>query len=300
MPDAPLVTIAIPTYNRAGSHLPGVIEAALDQTWTNIEVLVGDNASTDDTPAVVGRYADPRLVHVRHPVNLGANGNFNRLLELARGEWFLLLHDDDLVDPRFVEVCLKSRQPGVEYGVIRTGVRAIDGEGRVLKERPNTVQGPRPVDLYRAWFRAKTGMYLCNTLYRTAALRAIGGWHSLHNLLEDNYAVVKITAAWPRLEVRDVLASFRYSYDQRTFQVPVHEWCEDFLGLLDLITRQVNAGERADIEEKGRRFFGELCVRRANVVASPLRRLRARLQVARSFGLRTLRLGWRLPSSSPQ
>ena len=298
MPDVPLVTIAIPTYNRAGSYLPGVIEAALDQTWTNIEVLVGDNASTDDTPAVVARYSDPRLLHVRHPVNLGANGNFNRLLELARGEWFLLLHDDDLVDPRFVEVCLKSRQPGVEYGLIRTGVRAIDGEGRVLKERPNVVRGAKPVDLYRAWFRAKTGLYLCNTLYRTSALRAIGGWHSLHNLLEDNYALVRILANWPRLDVAEVMASFRYTYDQRTFQVPVREWCEDFLGLLKLISSQVNSGERDEIEAMGRRFFGQLCVRRANAIAPPLRRLQARIQVARAFGLQTLRLRWDLPSST--
>jgi glycosyltransferase involved in cell wall biosynthesis len=263
----------------------------------NVEVLVGDNASTDDTPAVVASYADPRLRHLRHERNLGANGNFNELLDEARGEWFLLLHDDDLVDARFVEACLSARVPGVEYGFIRTGVRAIDAEDRVLRSRPNRVGGARPVDLYRAWFSARTGLFLCNTLYRAEALRSIGGWHSLHNLLEDNYALVRIMASWPRLDVEEVLASYRYTYDQRTFQVPVQEWCEDFLGLLELITAQVPAGERRDIEAMGRRFFGELCVRRANVIASPFRRLRARLQVARAFGLRSLRLGWRLPSS---
>ena len=133
MPDAPLVTIAIPTYNRAATYLPGVIEAALDQTWSNIEVLVGDNASTDDTPAVVARYSDPRLVHVRHPVNLGANGNFNRLLELARGEWFLLLHDDDLLDPDFVSKCMAALAGRSQTGVIRTGHDRYDRrtQGRV-------------------------------------------------------------------------------------------------------------------------------------------------------------------------
>ena len=297
--DAPLVTIGIPTYNRAHSYLRGVIRAALAQTWPNIEVIVGDNASTDDTPKVVGSFDDPRLRLLRHPKNLGANGNFNSLLDEARGEWFLLLHDDDLVDPDFVETCLGARKAGVDYGFIRTGVRAINGEGRILKERPNEVEGDRPADLYRAWFRARTGLFLCNTLYRTEALREIGGWKSLHNLLEDNFALTKIMARHPFLNVRDIRASYRYSYDQRAYQVPVNDWCEDFLALLELIDGVVDAQDRPEIHASGSRFFGQLCVRRANAIASPLRRLRARLAVATHFGVRTLRQPWSLPSHGP-
>jgi glycosyltransferase involved in cell wall biosynthesis len=296
--DKPLVTIAIPTFNRAHSYLRGVIEAALAQTWEPLEILVGDNASTDQTPELIASFHDSRIRHLRHPENIGANGNFNRLLEEARGEWFLLLHDDDLVDPPFVETCLRTREPGVAYGFIRTGVRAIDSNGRVLKEHLNPIEGSRPEDLYRAWFRSQIGLFLCNTLYRTAALREVGGFRSLHQLLEDNYALVKIMGRYPYLDVPEVLASYRYTHDQRTFQVPVGEWCEDFRGLLKMIVAQVEPAQREDLERMGRRFFGFLCVNRANAIESPWRRTRARLTVARHFGYRSLRHRWSLPSFS--
>ncbi len=294
----PLVTIAIPTYNRAESYLRGVIESALAQTWQPLEIIIGDNASTDATPQVIAGYDDPRIRHLRHAENIGANGNFNSLLDEAAGEWFLLLHDDDLVDPTFVETCLGAQADDARYGFIRTGVRAIDSEGRVLKERSNRIPGDRPEDLYRAWFRSKIGLFLCNTLYRTDALREIGGFHSLHYLLEDNYALVKIMQRWAYLDVPEVLASYRYTYDQRTYQVPVQAWCEDFRGLLELITGQVDSASRNEIARMGRRFFGMLCVRRANAIASPWRRTRARLTVARHFGLASLKLPWTLPSFS--
>ncbi len=294
----PLITIAIPTYNRADSYLRGVIEAALAQSWEPLEIIIGDNASSDSTPEVIAGYDDPRIRHLRHPENIGANGNFNSLLDAAKGEWFLLLHDDDLVDPTFIEACMREQEGGAPYGFIRTGVRAIDANGRVLKERSNSIPGERPEDLYRAWFRSKIGLFLCNTLYRTSALREIGGFHSLHHLLEDNYALVKIMERHPYLDVPEVLASYRYTYDQHSYQVPVRAWCEDFRGLLDLITGQVDGASREEIARMGRRFFGMLCVRRANAIASPWRRTRARLTVARHFGLASLRHPWSLPSFS--
>ena len=98
-----LVTIAIPTYNRANLYLRDVISAALDQTWENIEVLVGDNASTDNTDKVVSEFKDPRLRYIQHKNNIGANGNFNALLNAAKGKWFFLFHDDDMIDGDFIE-----------------------------------------------------------------------------------------------------------------------------------------------------------------------------------------------------
>jgi glycosyltransferase involved in cell wall biosynthesis len=292
----PLVTIAIPTYNRADSFLPVVLDAALAQTWPRLEILVGNNASTDGTAELLASYRDPRIRVLNHGRNLGANGNFNSLLEAARGDWFLLFHDDDMIDPDFVETCMGALEHGRDFGFIRTGVRAIDHAGRVVKEVPNRLLGHSVEDFFRSWFRARTGLYLCNTLYRTAYLREIGGWHSLHNLLEDNYALVKLLGRWDHGEVEAIKASYRYTYDQRTYQVPVIAWCEDFRQLLDLIADVVDPAQRDAIVAEGRRFFGELCVRRANALASPGKRLLARLQVARYFGSRTLRLRWGMPA----
>ena len=79
------------------------IESALAQTHRDIEVIVSDNASSDDTAEHVSRIFDPRLVFIRQPENLGMTGNFNACLQAATGELFLMLSDDDILEPACIE-----------------------------------------------------------------------------------------------------------------------------------------------------------------------------------------------------
>jgi glycosyltransferase involved in cell wall biosynthesis len=105
MSDVPLVSICIPTYNRA-AMIGKAIESALGQTYTNLEVIVVDNASSDNTPAVVASYRDERLRYVRNEKNLGLFGNFNRCIELAQGKYLHILHSDDYIDSDFTRRCV--------------------------------------------------------------------------------------------------------------------------------------------------------------------------------------------------
>jgi glycosyltransferase involved in cell wall biosynthesis len=92
---APLFTIGIPTYNRAG-YLRKALAAAESQTLGDLEVLVSDNASTDETAAVV-RGAGGRTRYLGQETNVGASANFLKLIEAANGKYFSFLQDDDLV-----------------------------------------------------------------------------------------------------------------------------------------------------------------------------------------------------------
>ena len=105
METEPLVSICIPTYNRAGM-IGKAIQSALDQSYPNIEVIVVDNASTDDTRSVVASYGDKRLSYIRNERNLGLFGNFNRCVEVARGEYVHILHSDDYINPDFTALCM--------------------------------------------------------------------------------------------------------------------------------------------------------------------------------------------------
>ena len=101
------VSILIPTYNRAG-FLRDAIESALSQTHKDIEILVLDDASPDDTATVAAHYqSEPRLRYIRHTKNLGIAGNWKRGVELASGAFFCLLHDDDTFEPEFVACLLE-------------------------------------------------------------------------------------------------------------------------------------------------------------------------------------------------
>lgn len=125
----PLVTIAIPTYNRAGGYLKQAIASAVSQTYPHIEIIVSDNCSCDHTESVVKSFRNSRIRYFRQEKNIGANNNFNFCLEQANGEYFLLLQDDDLIDADLVGTCMKQMNSNLETGIIRTGTRVIDAQG---------------------------------------------------------------------------------------------------------------------------------------------------------------------------
>lgn len=91
-------TIAVPTYNRE-DNIGDAIESALLQDIPNLEILVIDDQSVDNTFKVIQSYSDPRLRIVRNDTNIGLFGNFNRCLELATGQYIKILCDDDKLVP---------------------------------------------------------------------------------------------------------------------------------------------------------------------------------------------------------
>lgn len=103
-PTLPRVSVCIPTYNNA-TMVGDAIASARSQDYPSLEILVLDNHSSDDTPEAVRRSAgdDPRVRYVRHPSNLGMDGNFNAAIETASGELLLILCADDVLRPGCVE-----------------------------------------------------------------------------------------------------------------------------------------------------------------------------------------------------
>lgn len=111
----PLITVGIPTYNRA-ALVKSCVESVFAQTYPNIEVMVSDNASTDDTLAVLKSIKDDRLRILTSPTNVGAIENFSRCIREARGDYLILLSDDNLwVETTFLEQCagMIKAEPGL-------------------------------------------------------------------------------------------------------------------------------------------------------------------------------------------
>ena len=106
--DTPLVTIAIPTYNRADSFLKGAIICALKQTYKDTEILMSNNSSTDDTDEVVKSFNDPRIRYIKQENNIGPNNNFNFCINEARGKYFLLVLYVARVASEFIKTCIIS------------------------------------------------------------------------------------------------------------------------------------------------------------------------------------------------
>jgi len=116
----PRLTIAIPTVNRA-ALLGRAIESALAQTSPDIEIIVSDNGSTDDTPAVIERYAGRGLRTFRHTATIPATKHGQFLVEQARGEFFVGLSDDDFLEPEFAAEVLALYDRHPELSFVYTG-----------------------------------------------------------------------------------------------------------------------------------------------------------------------------------
>ena len=280
----PRVTIGIPTYNRAAKTLPTTLQSALDQTYPNLQIIVSDNCSTDDTESVVRGFGGP-VEYIRQPENLGLNGNLNQCVDRASGDYVLLLHDDDLIDPDFVEACIGAVGGSTSVGLIRTGIRIIRADGAVMFERPNRAVTSRSMaDLMFAWFRNDTTQYCCNTLYNTRALREIGGFHSRHNLFQDALAQVKVAALRGHAHVADVKASWR-RHDGNAGSVArarLESWCEDSLEVMDAIC-ELEPAHATELRALGMQFMCRMNYANAAQVASPIARASAYLMVARRF-----------------
>ncbi|MES2463399.1 MAG: glycosyltransferase family 2 protein [Armatimonadota bacterium] len=125
-----LVTILLPTYNRA-HFLPHAIESALSQSFTDIQLIILDDASPDDTPGAVRPFLeDTRVRYVRHGENKGITGNWRFGLELVDTEFFCLLEDDDIFGPDFVERMIKPLQNDRELILSFCDHWAIDAVGK--------------------------------------------------------------------------------------------------------------------------------------------------------------------------
>ncbi|MBK1989594.1 glycosyltransferase family 2 protein [Sphaerospermopsis aphanizomenoides BCCUSP55] len=98
----PKVSVCIPTYNRA-NLLPYAVNSVLSQTYTDFELIICDDGSTDHTGEIVSKWDDSRIRYIRQPVNGGRSRNMRSGFEAACGSYFIKFDDDDAITPEFLE-----------------------------------------------------------------------------------------------------------------------------------------------------------------------------------------------------
>lgn len=138
----PLVTIGIPTYNRS-ARLRRAAESVLAQSHRRIELVIADNASSDDTETVCRELCagDARVRYVRMAVNHGLTANFNRVIDELVGEFVMLLSDDDWLAPSYVEACLAELRARSDHvlvcgtGMYMQGQRTAHGGAALVLDQ---------------------------------------------------------------------------------------------------------------------------------------------------------------------
>ena len=283
----PLVTIAIPTYNRADDYLGQALESAVKQTYYNIEIIVADNCSTDHTELVVKRFDDPSIRYFKQRQNIGAAANWNFCLKQAKGVYFLLLQDDDLIDHDFIDVCMKAARYSPDIAIIRTGTRIIDSYGQQLREKLNLAGGLSTEEFIIAVLSGRLWMFLCGSLFNTNRLREMGDCDSRWTGTQyrhwvDVYTETALAVRFSRIDVKDIKASFRTHPSSITNNVDVREWVEDSIIFLNALCRWSPENE-SKIRNLGRRYFARNCYDIARGKKSRIERVRGYFIVYRNF-----------------
>ncbi len=145
-----LVTIGLMTYNRAGSYLPATLDSILAQTYKNFELVISDNASTDNTEEVCRAYVknDPRIKYIRQKENIGYVANVNFLRTQVRGEYFVWICDDDLWAPAFLKKCVALLEANPQAIMAAANLIDFDDKGNRTPPRDPKKFYPSLKDLY--------------------------------------------------------------------------------------------------------------------------------------------------------
>ena len=134
-PRPALVSLGLPVYNGA-NFLRQALESVLSQTYSNWELILSDNGSTDGTEAICREFAarDARIRYFREERNRGATWNFNRVFTLSRGPFFRWTAHDDVCAPELLERCVAVLEELPEAVLCHPRTRIIGGTGEYLED----------------------------------------------------------------------------------------------------------------------------------------------------------------------
>lgn len=190
---APTVSIGMPVYN-GEKYIRQALDSLLAQTHKNFELIISDNASTDNTQEVSREYAknDERINYHRCKTNNGAAWNFNRVVELSSGKYFMWASHDDYWEQRYIEVCLSGFESSDNIVLSGTWCKVIKQETDdfMVIDKGLTTIGQKPSRRFMNYKKMIQGfpntncifygLYRSDTLSKLIPLKKIiGGDHVL-------------------------------------------------------------------------------------------------------------------------
>ncbi len=162
MNTVPRLSIGLPVYN-GENYLAESLDALLGQSYEDFELIISDNASTDDTANICRRYAkqDSRIRYVRQERNIGAGLNHNFVFLESRGELFKWASADDLYAGDLLQRCVDALDEYPDVVLAHSWTAAIDSEGNVTQalEYPLTTDSPKAPERFRSMLFGNSGIF---------------------------------------------------------------------------------------------------------------------------------------------
>ena len=219
----PKISVCIPTCNRV-HLLASAIASVLDQTYTDFELIVCDDGSTDSTPLLMSEFVDQGIRYIRHPQNIGKSNNMRSGFAAARGEYFLKFDDDDRLNAQFLErtSAILDKDPSIDF--VSTDHWVIDVKNNIDKNETklNSQRWGRSSlsagiieDLLSTVF-LRQSLQIGATLFRRTALQEVGFLRPNWQNCEDNDLFVRLAIAGKKCYyLPELLMEYRFHAAQQ-------------------------------------------------------------------------------------
>ncbi len=245
----PTVSVCIPTYQGA-AHIGAAIESVLNQSLVDFELVIVDDNSSDDTVALVKRYLDPRIRILQNISNLGPQGNWNRCLGEARGTYFKLLPQDDLLAPHCLakQVAILEQDRAQDIALVFSARTIVDARARPLMVR-GYAEGRTGVigaqRLIRHCLRSGTNLIgePGSVMFRRQLAKSVGLFDaSIPYVLDLDYWF-RLLLQGDSYYLQETLASFRVSHGSWSVAIGVKQ-SVDYRRFIGKISRNGNFSTR--------------------------------------------------------
>lgn len=188
------VSIGMPVYN-GEKYLTEALDSILAQSYSDFELIISDNASTDRTPEICLRFAarDSRIRYYRNEKNVGAAKNFNKVFELSKGEYFKWAAHDDVIAPEFITRCVEVLDHDNSIVACYPKTTIIDEHGKVMGNYIDKLKtdSPKAHKRFHDLICVKHSCFQVFGLMRSSILRKTKLIHALNG--SDRWLLVELS-----------------------------------------------------------------------------------------------------------
>jgi glycosyltransferase involved in cell wall biosynthesis len=188
---SPLVTVAMPTYNQA-KYLETAINSVINQTYSNLELVIVDNCSSDSTDKILSNVGDPRVTVLKVSNKGSIAKSRNLILEKANGEWIAFLDSDDWWTYNKIESCAEHFQEGVDF-IYHNLIKVTGEQNRLHSKSINSRRLQKPI--FQDLMINGNCIATSSVVVRTSLLKRVGGMNESREMIgiEDFNTWLKIS-----------------------------------------------------------------------------------------------------------
>lgn len=253
----PLISIGVPTINRA-KLLSECLRSCLNQTYENIEIVISDNASSDNTEETIMSIDDNRIRYHRQSTTIPAIDNWNFCINKAEGKFFTFVSDDDILEPEYVKKLFELTITYPLASLWRSGLRSIDTDNNILWEFSGFSEFITPVKFIEERVMYDTPQFLPGFLCLTENMKKIGGFKDVGfpgALYSDDYFWFRLALLGEGVaSTNQILWNYRTHLNHMGARIDIEQFNKNipkYINILKtLISSMENISELTDFIQK--------------------------------------------------